>query len=624
MSSTWPIITDYKRALQKSCGDLNTVLTDPVLGSSVIPRMTAQFIPHYGQQNVVFRLQHGATPYAVKLFCQPLDDRAERYRSIQNTMRKLFREFAQDDLSSWPFCEFDFLDKGFNLDGESYPLLKMKWIDGVDLGTHVRELVMMQLSSEQKSAMLCRLARKWYLLMGKLSIFNISHGNLEPSNILVQPDGELTLLDYDTMCVPELMTGRRASELPCEHVRHPLSGVATLFSQSADNFSAWITYASLVALSLDPSLYRFSGPSWLLFNDADLKNTNRKESISHALRNHLLPELSALAHSVELLCQQNPSEICSLDSLEVPGCELWAPDARKSKRVTPDQLSVCTDSSSSLSRSGVKPPVIATHPTTPPSVNPEILGVRSFMAFAEKMEEECGRVLCLSDLFERRYIRKANNWAVAYKKLSAFFSDLRTGDFSYHLFLETHLSIAFACGWILNRKTGIRAYPFQKGRDGRVLWKPSVSPAPLDYSRWKITEHLRDSGGDSIALTVSISYPVEEDADQYIEENQLRITRVISVSPVSGPEYGVLTGADEAVRLAEKVQSVAVTALKQARGARNVHIFASAPVSFMFFLGQLGPALTPIQLYEYGLDVDETRGHRYGASFLLDGNEYNS
>ncbi len=252
-------------------------------------------------------------------------------------------------------------------------------------------------------------------------------------------------------------------------------------------------------------------------------------------------------------------------------------------------------------------------------VNRTSLGVRSFMRFAENMERDSEQFECLCDLFDGRYIRDAANWKTAYQRLQDFFQKAKLSDQrEYELLLETHLTFAYACGAILDRKSGAKVYPVQKGRDGRITWKPGAEKTPvLDTSRWEFSSQPKDPAGTVIVLALSVTHPVASEAEKTLAELSIKPVHVLAVSPKGGPSASSISGADEALSLAEEIQKRLVALRKEYPTASDLHIFASAPSGLAFFLGQVGAALKPVQLYEYGFDYDETRWHKYEPSLKL-------
>ena len=98
----------------------------------------------------------------------------------------------------------------------------------------------------------------------------MAHGDLQHGNVLIVND-ELRLVDYDGMFVPQL-AGQSSHELGHRHYQHPARSAAD-FDANTDNFSAWVIYLSLMALSAEPQLWqRFAGgDECLLFRRADFE-----------------------------------------------------------------------------------------------------------------------------------------------------------------------------------------------------------------------------------------------------------------------------------------------------------------------------------------------------------------
>src|SRR4029077_855325 len=99
----------------------------------------------------------------------------------------------------------------------------------------------------------------------------IAHGDLQHGNILIV-NGQFKLVDSDGMYVPTLAR-RNSHEVGHPNYQHPRR-VATHFGPYLDNFSAWVIYVSLVALSIDPTLWQTTGAGdeCLLFRQEDFNN----------------------------------------------------------------------------------------------------------------------------------------------------------------------------------------------------------------------------------------------------------------------------------------------------------------------------------------------------------------
>lgn len=87
-----------------------------------------------------------------------------------------------------------------------------------------------------------------------------------------------------------------------------------------DNFSAWVIYASLVALTIEPSLWtllRDQGDEALLFKKDDFGD-KRASRAFHVLSQSRVPELQALAAGISMLWATDIRTIPSLDPSVLP------------------------------------------------------------------------------------------------------------------------------------------------------------------------------------------------------------------------------------------------------------------------------------------------------------------
>jgi hypothetical protein len=144
-------------------------------------------------------------------------------------------------------------------------MLKMEWVHGDSLGAYIAK----NLSNREN---LIALALRWVEMSNALSKVGIAHGDLQHGNVLIMPDGQIRLIDYDGMYVPTL-AGRRSEELGQRNYQHPLR-TGMDFGPSLDHFSEWVIYSSLILVSLDPTLWSRlkGGDECLLFRRSDFEN----------------------------------------------------------------------------------------------------------------------------------------------------------------------------------------------------------------------------------------------------------------------------------------------------------------------------------------------------------------
>ena len=158
---------------------------------------------------------------------------------------------------------FTYHAQGIRIKGQWFPIVRMEWVEGTTLHTYVGQHV-------SEADRLRGLALRWRDLMAHLKANHIAHADLQHGNVLVTGAGELRLVDYDGMFVPDL-AGQPSRELGHPNYQHPQRAGAD-YDERLDNFAALVIYLSLVALSYDPALWaQFHTGENLIFSESDFK-----------------------------------------------------------------------------------------------------------------------------------------------------------------------------------------------------------------------------------------------------------------------------------------------------------------------------------------------------------------
>jgi hypothetical protein len=123
----------------------------------------------------------------------------------------------------------------------------MGWIDGRTLNEYVDFLV-----TGRNTAALATLAGRWLEMVALLQDSEFGHGDLQHGNVMVDQEGQLRLVDFDGVWIPQL-----AGKSPPTEYGHPNYQRPGLreWNRWVDTFSALVIYTSLVALSKDPGLW---------------------------------------------------------------------------------------------------------------------------------------------------------------------------------------------------------------------------------------------------------------------------------------------------------------------------------------------------------------------------------
>lgn len=189
-----------------------------------------------GKNGLVIRIAGQNKHYAVKCFLHDSADRKQRYESIARHNMKDAGKYL---------VSFQYQSRGLRVGEQWLPILRMGYIDGKRLDDYIR----FQLRNENKHE-LQRIVNQFREMVLALNAAGIAHGDLEPSNILVDSRGNLRLVDYDNMYVPAI------AHLQSAETGHPLfqhpSRTLNHFGPYLDNFSALVIDSVLTCMALQP------------------------------------------------------------------------------------------------------------------------------------------------------------------------------------------------------------------------------------------------------------------------------------------------------------------------------------------------------------------------------------
>lgn len=239
--------------------------------------------------------------------------------------------------------------------------------------------------------------------------------------------------------------------------------------------------------------------------------------------------------------------------------------------------------------------------------------VKSFEAAVKNFEEEAGSSLSLFDKFDGRKLKREYNWNDdIYKCLKEFLLENAYLGKAYRLFMDVHISIAFAAGRILNSKTGINVCPVQKTPgQGMVLWDVE-RVRRTDYCNWDITNEQLQEGRSDLALVLNVTHDIRSEVKEFIKNKNLPMGRMINCVPgeTGATNISIKDGTHASLLANSVCNALAGRSMSERRA--TLHIFASAPVAFMFFLGQLSHGFGACILYEY--DFEQTNSCTYSPS----------
>ena len=260
----YPLISEYVKAIQDAGDNLEQLAhLTPVLDDHGEPYRSS------GAFAVVFKMLDKSTGkyYALKCFTEEQQGRAEAYRQIADEL----------DLLDSPYITLvKYMEKELFVDSQceedEFPVLLMDWVDGETMEAYIAA----NYHNQSAMSMLC-------YRFGKMAAWlrsqSFAHGDVKPDNIIIRPDGSLTLVDYDGMFVSS-MKGSKSPTVGTKDFCHPLRTMDD-FDETIDDFSLASIALSLKAISMNSTLLDTYGASdRLLFSEKDYRTPSNSKVIS--------------------------------------------------------------------------------------------------------------------------------------------------------------------------------------------------------------------------------------------------------------------------------------------------------------------------------------------------------
>lgn len=260
----YPLISEYVKAIQDAGDNLDKLsYLTPVLDDHGEPYRSS------GAFAVVFKMQDKSSGkcYALKCFTEEQEGRADAYRQIADEL---------DMVDSSYITSVKYMEKELYVDSQceedEFPVLLMDWVEGETMEAYIAA----NYHNQSAMSMLC-------YRFGKMAAWlrsqSFAHGDVKPDNIMIRPDGSLTLVDYDGMFVPS-MKGYKSPTIGTKDFCHPLRTMDD-FDETIDDFSLASIALSLKAISMNSTLLDTYGASdRLLFSENDYRNPSNSKVIS--------------------------------------------------------------------------------------------------------------------------------------------------------------------------------------------------------------------------------------------------------------------------------------------------------------------------------------------------------
>lgn len=343
----WPQPTDYNEAIQNphlAFQDADLRRAEPAVDALGLPR------PLSGNFADVYQVQGAdGQAWAVKCFTRPVRGLHQRYKAVSEHLHEHALPFMVD---------FQYLEEGIRIRGAWFPVLKMRWVEGLTLNDFLREYA-------DKPPVLERLARLWVRLAHGLRAAGIAHGDLQHGNVLLIPSSKasalgLRLIDYDGMFVPALAESK-SGEVGHPNYQHPQRLREETYGPHVDRFSHLVIFAALRCLAAGGRALwdRYDRGENLLLHQRDYLDPERSPLLAE-LRGHKDQGVGVWAEILTRACRCPLDNLPALDDIvpleDAPAAEETRPTPARPTEDTRVEAAVSEPTAELKPRATLPPP----------------------------------------------------------------------------------------------------------------------------------------------------------------------------------------------------------------------------------------------------------------------------
>lgn len=291
--------------------DTPGLLKSTILKSGHVMKRGDTVIRYTGGYCVVFPFETQNGKYAVRCWHANLENMQKRTMLIAEELKRIKLPY---------FVNFEYEPEGVASSKGIQPVVIMDWVDANPFKDYIA-------ANLHDKAKINKLADDFYKMTEDLHKNKISHGDLQHGNILVHDNGEIVLVDYDSMCIPALEgCGEEIKGL--EGYQAEARWKNDKLTPKADYFSEIVIYTSLRSLTVMPELWEkldIGNTETLVFSAEDIKSKGESEIFS------VLDDITELKPCVkamkEAMNKENITDIKPLSEYLHPNDELrkqWA------------------------------------------------------------------------------------------------------------------------------------------------------------------------------------------------------------------------------------------------------------------------------------------------------------
>lgn len=210
-----------------------SLIKDPYFKDfQIVTKADGNPIEWSGGFSMVYLFSKETEKCILKIWDKTIKNNKKRYQAISTYLQKCNLPY---------FIGFDYVENGIFIKDAYYDTLRMEWVKGLNLVEFIS-------ANLDNKAVLKKLSKDFMKMAQDLHENKISHGDLQHTNIIIDENGDIKLIDYDSLCIPEF-EGERDScrgfggyQLPSRFTGGFISSI------NIDNFSKLIIYTSICAV----------------------------------------------------------------------------------------------------------------------------------------------------------------------------------------------------------------------------------------------------------------------------------------------------------------------------------------------------------------------------------------
>jgi hypothetical protein len=293
-------------------------------------------MPASGTSAIVFKATVDGQSQALRFLTRPDAATQQRYTALNRyfTERDLTRDMAT---SQW-------VDNAITVNGRRWPMLQMQWVEGKTLNHYVEDLV-----EAEDTASISSLAVAWRDLLRRTQAARFAHGDLQHGNVMVEGNGTLRLVDFDSAWIEPFAGSAPPTESGHPNYQRP----GRAWGPWMDTFPGLVIYLSLLALSQSTKAWEHlhDGEN-LLFGSQDFTPPHQTPAWWQ-IAQLSDPRLSAMASQLKACCAPTWPAASDLETVLAAQAPWWT-----RTNVTQPTMPLAT----------------APRVTTPPTARPSVAG----------------------------------------------------------------------------------------------------------------------------------------------------------------------------------------------------------------------------------------------------------